>query len=920
MADNFNGNDRDDELLEKLRKVLGFSSDSDTADDVAETSNTDVTDVSEAEESEISDTDSFSLSHKDETSSSSDKKEKKNRHTQKDSDSVEKAERQAAFDTSVFDSEDDGDVSPYAYDDSIMSFSDTLDRFFEMNEQPSEKKNTGGVTQELGMQNTTEFSDADTTADFIPAKASEEERTADFIPVTKTAKADGNANDGDSDTDLEQTVTEEGSSEAEPENDPTVTAADVSDTVINSSDTVEADGTPEPEPSLPPRQDTGGEDRNSFNRTFSTGDGEDINSDIYTDAENGIMDSMQKLSEGAELSFEDDLDRIFGEGAFESEGGVSREKLKKRERKEKKEPIPDTSAENDGSLVEFTSDVQAKLFKKQYSKQYKNAKRKLTCAVVLGIPLLLFELLAAFGVSLPHFMNIQKNPAVYALILLQLFVLITACSFNHLADGVRSVLKRKILPESVAAVYCTITLIYGITVCITASPENVCPAFFSPCALCVISLLLYKFRELSREIMGFNIITSKKSKYVLEPQNIEHASKERNELFDYLPEDASAFKINKTSFVHGFVRNSRTSCSDKKILKYILPVILSVFAVAFIAMIFVKHSVSQAMSDAVSVFALVLPTALFNGFSLPFYRCSSAAYEFDSAILGEEAADSFSAASVVTLKDKEVFPSYSIKTSKFITYNSSRPDYIVFAAASVFKKLGGPLSTIFVNTAKELELTDNVTVIKTERDGIETVVNSDSVLIGSAAFMERNNLTPTYSVDDEVTESSNEKRVMYIASNGKINAKMHIKYAIDSDFAKTIKQLAKTGMCIAVMTFDPNIDNGLISAEIDIGKYPVRVVKCSSLDEMSTTQENISGEIVSKSSPKALLNALTLCKKIKSALRTNVLAMLLCVAVGSLISLLLLLTGSGSEINSLYIVAYQVFWIILSYIITALSI
>ncbi len=888
MADN----NRDDELLEKLRRALGFTEDSDSADEQSDNSDftedeknvDEQSDVNEPTSEQIADEPSKEISDTESTSP-------------------------AAFDTSVFDSSDTEETTVYQYDEGLTIFSDTLDRFYETDSNIS-------LSQTENDKDDGDFS----LDDFV---------TADFLPPHKE---DAQSEIDDTIQDEPISVPDDDLSESESQDDPTQAVGDTllaedlisehtkSAEPVVSSDTAPTGDTVEKTPIL--RQDATADDRTAFNRKFSTGiDEENAESDSYTEDENGIMDTIEQtaLKRNSLLDDDDDdLDSIFEEGAFVAAPTVKRKDKKKKE-KAPKEEKPKQEKKDDAHLFEYTEKAQTSLFASNYMKQRKSLKLRTKISVFLSAILLLIESLAAFGVNLPHVINVHRNPGVYSLVLLQLFLLISACAYTYLADGIRSLFKAKIAPESLASVYCIMTLIYGLTIAFTATPSNVCPAYFSPCALCILSLLFYKRRALEREIMGFQIVKSHRPKYVLESAEIDEESRKNNELFDYLPDDASAFKITKTTFVNDLVYKSKQPCADKSVLKYILPIVAAYFIITVTVLAVMRENVSSAVISGFSAVSIVLPGALFTGFSLPFYRSSLNAYEIDSAILSEQAADTFASASVVSFDDTEVFPFYAIRTGNFVTYNNSRPDYIIFAAASVFNKVGGPLGKIFAKTARELELTDNVKILKLEHDGIEAMVDSDNVLIGSAAFMERYNLDPTYSVEDETAESGNNKRVMFIASNGKINAKMRIKYTVDAEFARTIKRLARMGVCIAVMTSDPNIDTGLLSSEIDIGKYPIRVVKRAATDK-NDTKETATADIISKGTPKTLLGALSICKKVKASIRTNVMAALLATAIGIMLSLLLLFTGKDATFNSLYIVLYRVFWIILAYVITALSI
>ncbi len=862
MADNYNNND--DELLEKLRKVLNFSSDSNSDNDNEEP-------------------ESF--------------EEKK---------PEPKKVVNAAFDMSVFD--DAEETTPYQQDDDLISFSDTLDRFFETSTRPV-AKNTS----------------LDSTASFVPPKKNTDksDKTADSTAPKKTVKEpeEESASDNTYGTKTDISETQERTVKIHI-TDADSTSSDTKEIRIpyddvkseSSGDTIAMPDTDnknsDRQSSMP---ETGG--RTSFNRTFATGEDEIINDDTYSADENDIMDSMQKVK----LNTESDTNSIDDLYNDEDTIKLSREEKKRRKKELKERKAASASSTFHGEFIEFSKYAQKDLLDEKYNSKNRSFRLRIILSILFGLPLLALEILPLFGIKLFHFISIDYNPQVYILVLLQLFLLISACAFTFLVDGARSLFRRSVTPETLGTFYCIATVAYGVIMAFTATPDNVCPAFFSPTALCIINLLFYRYRALGREMYGFDIVSNDCKKLTLEPQSLSPEIREKNDLFEFLPEDASAFRIKYTPFVHSFVKKSRQSCKDKSALNYILPIIAVCFAAALTATIILKNELPQAMTATMSAFAFIVPTAIFTGFSLPFYRSADRAHKLGSAILGEHAADKFSSAAIISLKDSEVFPDYSIKNYDPILYNNSRIDYVLFATASVFNKIGGPLKSVFKEATETYGITDDVNIVRIEYDGIEATVNSDSILIGSAAFMERNDLSPAYSVNDESTETANEKRVMYIASNGKINAKMHIRYRMNPDIASTINQLAKMGICISVMTLDPNIDSELLSTHIDINKYPVRVIKCASPDDLAETSTD-STYIVSNRSPKALLQTLTVCKKLRSTVRTNLLLSLLSVIIGIMTGVLIILTGNEANINSLYIVIYQIFWILLSHIITAISV
>lgn len=86
-----------------------------------------------------------------------------------------------------------------------------------------------------------------------------------------------------------------------------------------------------------------------------------------------------------------------------------------------------------------------------------------------------------------------------------------------------------------------------------------------------------------------------------------------------------------------------------------------------------------------------------------------------------------------------------------------------------------------------------------------------------------------------------------------------MQYTIDSEFEKILEQLYKTGMCVGIKSFDPNIDDVLLAKKVKAMKYPVKVIRSKTVEDIPHTFERCDSGIVSKRSVKDLLRTVTLC-------------------------------------------------------------
>ena len=111
----------------------------------------------------------------------------------------------------------------------------------------------------------------------------------------------------------------------------------------------------------------------------------------------------------------------------------------------------------------------------------------------------------------------------------------------------------------------------------------------------------------------------------------------------------------------------------------------------------------------------------------------------------------------------------------------------------------------------------------------------------------------------------------------------------------------------------------MLATKIKIEKYPVRILKCDSTEDMNQVQEHLSSGIVSKRSAKALLQTLSLCEKVLRAVKGGVALEVFTIVFGVLAAAILLLTSMITEMSSLYVALYQLLWIVPAIIVTRIQ-
>ncbi|MBR6681768.1 MAG: hypothetical protein IKL40_02155 [Clostridia bacterium] len=609
---------------------------------------------------------------------------------------------------------------------------------------------------------------------------------------------------------------------------------------------------------------------------------------------------------------EDEIKEMYGEDAAQEIQTEIDIEVSEYLKKEEKEAVETAKIEE-----EYTSREQNKTFFANYRKEHKISLIKLAICFVLMLVALVYDNLSSWGGTLPGALNPANYAVVHILVSLQLLVLAGALAWKQLYFGARALIVWKPIPESMSAVVVAMSVIYHIVHCFISEIDPNVSLYVFPVILCIFFTLLGDFLDLKREILSFNIVASKRQKYIINHVEKEKATLENDAFSDYLSndEEPSMFKIVKTGFVENFRSRMNSYSKNNSIINILIPVVVALGIVFFIIST-VIFDAKTAFSAAYLAFILAAPFSLLLSFSYPFYSASKKAFEDDSAIIGSVSLEEYSHANTLSFEDRDVFPSYGVKVKSIKVYGDSRIDKILYNAAAVFKKVGGPLADVFDMATHELDGSDNVEIIDIAKDGIESIVDGQHIYVGRASYLRTNNFVPMYEPDDDAIEDSGDACIMYMVCNDEVAAKMYVQYIIDPDFEYTLRQLYKAGICIGIKTFDPNIDDRLLGSKIRITKYPVRILRGRNLDDMSVPEESSDSGLVSRNSPKSLLQAFALCNKVLNTAKAGIMVKMLSIVFSVLLMAFLLVFASQTTIPSLYVALYQLFWMIPVYLIS----
>ncbi|MBQ8402425.1 MAG: hypothetical protein IJX14_10920, partial [Clostridia bacterium] len=501
-------------------------------------------------------------------------------------------------------------------------------------------------------------------------------------------------------------------------------------------------------------------------------------------------------------------------------------------------------------------------------------------------------------------------PVVYAMVSLQLMLLACLCAHEQILKGFGYLFRGVPRPESMTALLTVAGILYSIVISrITVQSDEPVMFNFTVAAAALLTLVGEIF-HVRREMMNFRVISSENPKHIV-CRVSDDQSRGETTAFSEEEDVCDVMRIEKTDFIDGFYNRLYTPDGTTNVFMSCAMGIMVAAAILFGIFASVRGGSAVEIARVVCVTLMTTaPLSVCLSLSYPFYRANAAASEYESAIIGEASLAEYSNASIVTFDDRNVFPSYSVKVQNIRIYNNARIDRVLYYAASVFAKAGGPLQDVFEIATLEMGHSDNVQIFDTENGFLAAEVDGVNIIFGSGAALTKKGLRIRKQELEDDVDLSDELSIMYMFREDKLVAKMYIQYVMDSDIELILGQFQNSGLYVCVRTFDPNIDERMIARKVKMKRMPLKVIRYNGPEEVSAYSEKVDSGLVTCGSPKSLLQIISYCDKVLHTKKTNIALAILAILVGAAIMLLLVLSGSIGIMNSLYIIIYQLLWLI----------
>lgn len=534
--------------------------------------------------------------------------------------------------------------------------------------------------------------------------------------------------------------------------------------------------------------------------------------------------------------------------------------------------------------------------------------------LVLGVLTLFWELAGLLGASLPGILNRSGYPVSCGWLAVQVMVfaaLLVSGTFS--AFRKRKGEKRQPTPELIFFALLIAHTVY-LLVRIFFFANHTMSTYCFPVMLSAIYCELYHYYEWKREYRTFRIAFSPKFKYTLHEAKEQSAKSEREALADCVPEDTRFFMVERVKNVESFHRLFNAQGPVKRPIKLILPAAIFI-SLCFSVFVFAStDSIESAVTVAMGVFSMTMPISLLYVFYAPMASLSDMAYDQKAAVVGEGAMEDYTPPAAVIFTDADLFPPENIQLVGVKVYENADLSKVLGYASAIFCETGGALGEMFESIVESTGYTADMDFITVDDDGVRAAVNGELVLVGNLEYMKHEGITVPY--DSRNFDSDN--CIMYLAIGRRLAAKMEIAYELDREFESIAKNIFRSGMCVAIKTFDPNISRAMLAEHIRWGgDMPLKIVRGKDKNDRITVKESAAGWIVA-ANRRGLFETVKLSGATRHLMQTGVVLAALSILVSIPVLWLILRFGDVMHINAITAAIYQAVWLLPAISITKL--
>lgn len=575
-----------------------------------------------------------------------------------------------------------------------------------------------------------------------------------------------------------------------------------------------------------------------------------------------------------------------------------------------------TATASEESSVKYTSREQNSMIAGIYRKRMRSALIRIIAVALLALGILFLEMATADSSVHDDYAKQGAYGILYILIDLQLLFFIGIVLLPAIKRGIVGIAKFRLNTESLLVVSVFFAAAYSLVHLFTDPHAADLKLYNLPAAFSAVCYAVSSYMCARKDYKCFRVLASKRPKYTA--CELTGGTREADEFYKYLFEDSDIYTVKRANFVDGFVERTERPSKFESVFNFIVPTVFFAGVLLFVILSALGNEAIDAFSAFSIIVAASVPTASFFMITLPVVSANRIGAKHSAAFVGNDIAEEYASASVLSFADTEVYPSNLVKITNIRMYGDYRIDLVINDLAKLFGYVGGPLAKVLAATLNgTVEKPSMVRVIESTNDGLCVAMEGHNFFLGKRSYMRR------YRFECPVDEGDNTYErgvgsVMYVVIDEKLAAKLYIKYEINPLFDSLLKDMYRAGLCLGVKTLDPNINNEMINSAIKFRKCPISVLRGNGPEDVAAEVEHINSGIVCNSSLHNFLKMFALCDKARHITKSNIIISVISLFLSFGAVAFLAITGGLAAVTSLHAVAFQLFWMLPVWLISYL--
>ncbi|HHW46772.1 MAG TPA: hypothetical protein GXX17_07720 [Clostridiales bacterium] len=509
--------------------------------------------------------------------------------------------------------------------------------------------------------------------------------------------------------------------------------------------------------------------------------------------------------------------------------------------------------------------------------------------------------------------------ANYNMYLLANILLLSLCSLINIntMKGLAGIFTLKPDMDTPAALAVFAVLIHSVLGFALNAGDSI-PQLSSVASVALLFNAFGKLAIVSRIRKGFKFVATPDPKYGIQlvENEMAAASMARGAVYG----DALIGIGRRTTNITHYLRNSYCVDPFERLIPKLLAIATAASAGFGLLAFFMSGCIIPAITLATTVFCLACPPTSLLLSNLPLRFASVRLGDYKAAITGYDAVETLSESNAVVFDALDLFPAGTVKLYNMHLLNNNPVDQTIIEASALAIGAKSTLTDIFDRILEydrsKLPVVDSITY--EDKMGLSGWIGDKRILVGNRTLMEAHGVTvPPIEVDRKILR--NGFFPVYISSGGAPCLLFVVGYEANEEITLELRRLCNTGMTLLINSNDPNITEQMLSDYFGLYVDSIKImdpVAVQLYKQEANYQENTNALALYTDTVCGFAAALTACIKLKSTIAANTVVHILGVILGIALAAYFVLTSHFTFITALWIIIYQLFFTVITSLIS----